>query len=306
MTKLLVMLTMDCETARQDVTPHAAAMSASGPQDYVESERSIRGFKAIADSRGYPLTMFAHPEVAAAHRELFLQLQSEGACLGLHLHPYKFGDGRYTQDLGLYTASMQREILGAATAAWATTMDQTPRYFRAGFFSANDNTFGALRGLGYRGGSLSNPGRVLPEHGSLWAGADPYPHRVHLSFRQLRGTSDFVEVPISADYQRPVAVGAAGEQGYEWLYTPAPYAHEQVVKDLVARAQADAPDLFPIVLDTHNDQDYFDSECVAHQNLDLILETIEQESAKAGLEPIGATVETVCELVRNGATNTRG
>ncbi|MCJ7736008.1 MAG: hypothetical protein MUQ10_01665 [Anaerolineae bacterium] len=272
----------------------------------MESERSIRGYKAIADAYGYPLTLFAHPEVAAAHRELLLELQSEGACLGLHLHPYKFADGRYTQDLGLYSASMQREILGAATAAWAITMDQAPHHFRAGFFSANDSTFGELRGLGFKGGSLSNPGRVLPEHGSLWAGADAYPHRSHLSFRQLPGKSDFIEVPVSVDYLRPVEMGAAGEQGYEWLYIPAHYHHEQVVKDLVARARADAPPLFPIVLDTHNDQDYFDSGTVARQNLDLILATLEQESAKVGLEPVGATVETVCELVRARAKNGLG
>jgi len=298
MTKLLVLLTMDCETARKDVTPHAAAMSASGPQDYAESERSIRGYQSIADEHGYPLTIFAHPEVAAAHRDLLLELQSAGACLGLHLHPYKFADGRYTEDLGLYSASKQREILGAATSAWALKMDQTPRYFRAGYFSANDTTFGELRGLGFKGGSLSIPGRVLPAHGSVWAGAELYPHRAHFSFRHLRGRSDFVEVPVSVDTFRPVEKGAAGEQGYEWLYVPAGYDHEQVVKDLLARALSDAPELFPIVLDTHNDQDFLDAGSAARKNLDLILETLEGESAKVGLEPVGATVETVCDLVR--------
>ena len=89
-----VVLTMDCETSQDDVTSHARRMSASGPADYRESAASIEGYCELAARYGYPVTLLAHPEVAAAHRGLLLQLQADGACLGLHVHPYKLAGGR--------------------------------------------------------------------------------------------------------------------------------------------------------------------------------------------------------------------
>jgi len=294
---LFVLLTMDCETAREDVTTHAARMSASGPWDYVESARSIRGFAARAEAHGFPVTYFVHPEVAVAHRELLLDLQNEGACLGLHLHPYKFGDGRYKHDLGAYTADEQREILRVAVAVWQDALGQVPRYFRAGYFSANDGTFAVLQELGFRGGSLSIPGRILPAHCSVWAGAEPYPHRAHLGFRQCRGTSAFVEVPVSVDFQRPVLVGSAGEVGYEWPYVPAAYNHREVVEHIVQRVASENASFGTIVLDTHNDQDYPDPEHHASANLELILSAIRTACEEMSLRPVGATLESMCRLV---------
>lgn len=294
---LFVLLTMDCETARKDVTAHAARMSPSGPWDYAESERSIRGFAARAKAHGFPVTYFVHPEVGFANRDLLLELQDQGACLGLHLHPYKLGDGRYEHDLGAYTAAEQRDILGAATAAWHEALGQEPRYFRAGYFSANDATFAVLRELGFRGGSLSIPGRILPAHCSVWAGAEPYAHRAHLGFRQQAGNSDFVEVPVSVDFLRPVQVGAAGEIGYEWPYVPARYQHREVVEHILQRAKSDAAPYGAIVLDTHNDQDYPDPGHPASLNLELILSNIRARCRELGLRPVGATVQAMCDRV---------
>lgn len=297
---LYILLTMDCETAKQEVTAHGTRMSASGPWDYEESERSIRGYASVAEAYGFPLTLFAHAEVAVANRELLLDLQSRGHCLGLHLHPYKFAGEGYLRDLGAYSAQEQREMLSAATEVWAGALGQKPLYFRAGYFSGNDNTFRVLQDLGFRGGSLSNPGRVLPEHCSVWAGASPYPHRANLDFRQNDGTSEFVEVPVAVDYQRPVQAGAAGEQGYEWPYVPAPYDHRAVVGHILERIKADDPGCGAVVLDTHNDQDYTDPEHPATVNLRLILDTIATLSARMDINATGATLESMCSLQSKG------
>ena len=48
-------------------------MSASGPSDYAESERSIRGYVEAVGTAGYPVTLLAHPEVAAAQPDLMQQ-----------------------------------------------------------------------------------------------------------------------------------------------------------------------------------------------------------------------------------------
>lgn len=295
---LFALLTMDCEPPHTEVTPHAARMSGSGPADYAKSERAIRGYAEAAGERGYPVTLFLHPEVATAHRELLLELQSRGACLGMHLHPYKLGKGEYGDDLGAYSASGQRDILKEAVRAWEKALGQEPRYFRPGYFSANDATFAVLLELGFRGGSLSNPGRVLPQHCSVWAGAEPYPHRAHLAFRQIKGDSDFIEIPVSADFERPVEVGDAHEQGYEWPYLASQrYDHRAVIADVVARVSRDAPRCGTIVTDVHNDQDFSPGAYPARTNLDLILESIEAAGDDSGLNVVPTTIDELCKIV---------
>lgn len=297
MQRVYVLLTMDCETPRADVTEHAALMSASGPADYTESDRAIRGYAETAAAWGYPVTLLAHPEVAAGNTRLLLNLQQHGACLGLHLHPYKMAGSRHFLDLGAYTAAEQTEILTQALERWHHALGQHPRYFRAGYFSASDVTFGVLSELGFRGGSLSNPGRVLPAHCSVWAGAEPYPHRAHTGFRLLSGESDFVEVPVSSAFGRPVARGHAGERGFEWPYIPHSYDHREVIRDLLRRFAADQPAVPVLVTDTHNDQDYTDPGHPARRNLEVILTSIRDLCAKMDMEPVGVTLDTTWGLV---------
>ena len=298
--KIYVMLTMDCESAKLDVTPYASRMSGSGPSDYRESERSIRGYVEMAASHGFPVTLFVHPEVAVGQPDLLLNLQQQGACLGLHLHPYKFAGGRYEYDLGAYPAAEQREILEDASDVWASALGQRPLYFRAGYFSANDSTFAVLAELGFKGGSLSNPGRVLPSHCSVWAGAAPYPHRAHPGFRLIEGDSDFVEVPVSVADGMPVAVGHAGEQGFAWPYIPHTYDHAQVIRNILDRFRTDRPPFAAIVTDTHNDQDYTDADHPARRNLDCILKSIRTFCDERRMQPVGIALDALCDLVRSG------
>lgn len=293
-----IMFTMDCEPAHSDVTPYARQMSGSGPSDYEESASSIQAFVNSVQARGYPVTLFLHPKVAVQHTQLCLDLQAQGACLGLHLHPYKFHDGSYRYDLGAYTRREQQEMLEQAVEAWEAALGERPLYFRGGYFSANDHTFSALLALGFRGGSLSCPGRVLPQHFSVWAGAEHYPHRAHLAFRQRKGSSTFVEVPVSVDLERPVKMGAAGEHGYEWPYIPAPqYDHAQVTRNILNRFQRDDAPYGTLVMDTHNDQDYADPHHPASRNLKLILDTIDATCTELEQKPTGTTLADLCDLV---------
>ena len=292
-----VLLTMDCETARCDVVPYGLEMSSSGPADYEESARSIRGYVEFAGARGYPVTLLAHPEVAIENRELLLELKRAGTCLGLHVHPYKLRGRKYRYDLGAYPASSQREILAAAMACWGSAIGTEPLYFRGGYFSANDSTFGVLEELGFVGGSLSNPGRVLPDHCSVWSGAEPYPHKAHTGFRQVRGESDFVNVPVSGAFNRPVTRGHAGEKGFEWSYIPHAYDHKEVIRDVLERFRVDCPNFGTIVTDTHNDQDYSDPNHPSSQNLSLILESITEHCNMLDLTPVGITLDKLCDLV---------
>lgn len=296
--RVFVVTSMDCEPARIDVSDHGWRMSGSGPADYQESARSIRGYAAIAGEVGFPLSLFVHPQVAAGHPELLLELESTGACLGLHLHPYKFTSVPYQHDLGYYSATDQRRMIDDAANAWRASLGRRPRYFRGGVFSANDCTFGVLEDLGFKGGSVSIPGRVLPGAYAVWAGAEPYPHRAHRNFRQVRGDSDFIEVPIAVATSRPTVKGDRGEQGFEWPYVPSKqYDHPAVIRSILARFRADGNPYPTIVLNTHNDMPYGDPEWYATKNLRTILNNIVSTCEDLGQEPVGATIEAVCEAV---------
>ena len=297
-----MLLTMDCETARSDLTPDAIRMSDSGPADYRESARSIRGYAETGATYGYPVTLLAHPEVAVENADLLLDLRNRGACLGLHVHPYKLRHRKYRHDLGAYSARDQSRIIKGAMQEWESALGRPPRYFRAGYFSANDQTFGVLSDLGFAGGSLSNPGRVLPAHHSVWAGAEPYPHRAHRECRLNAGDSDFINVPVSVDFGRPVRRGHAGEQGYEWSYVPHPYDHVAVIQNVLERFVVDEPRFPVIVTDSHNDQEYRDPDHPARLNLELILRTIMDTCCRMGLRPEGITLDALCRLVGEDAS----
>ena len=305
--RLSVILTMDCEPALFECSPLAVSLSGSGPATYEEGERSIRGYVESAARNGYPVTLFAHPEVAVAQSSLLLELQSAGNCLGMHLHPYKFDDKRYPDDLGAFSGDQQRELVSDATEVWSNALGQHPRFFRGGVFSANDDTFRVLHQLGFEGGSVSCPGRVLPQAKAVWAGTQLYPHRANLSFRMIDGTSDFVEVPISVDTKRPMTTrdhtshrGDRHEAGFEWPYIPSRrYDHEAVVDGVLRRSVADNSTFPTYVTNTHQDQDYMDPLHPATMNLSTIFQALRKTADDLAIELVGRTVSDMCDQVRD-------
>jgi hypothetical protein len=62
LSEVFVCVTIDCERVRTELTPHASRMSPSGPANYSEGERSIRGYVNIAKEYEFPTTLFVHPE----------------------------------------------------------------------------------------------------------------------------------------------------------------------------------------------------------------------------------------------------
>ena len=294
-----VILTMDCEPALFECSPLAIKLSGSGPATYEAGESSIRGYVEAADKEGFPVTLFAHPEVAVAQPSLLLELQDAGACLGMHLHPYKFDDARYPRDLGSFTAEQQSGLISAASKVWSDSLGQHPRFFRGGVFSASDATFGVLLELGFEGGSVSCPGRVLPEAMAIWAGAELYPHRANLSFRHIEGDSHFVEVPISVDTSRPMERGDRREPGFEWPYVPSRrYDHSAVARNVIARSIDDGAAYPTYVTNTHQDQDYADPNHPASVNLQTIFRTLRDSASEHGIGLEGATVADMCDRVR--------
>ena len=123
MKEIFVLVTMDVEKA----LPADRPASTTGPRNYEESAVFIEAYVERAKSHGFPVSFMIHPEVTHEHKELFNQLEEDGACLGLHLHPWKFLDGRYKAHFGGLTRDEQRDILGKAMAMWSEypTIDLT-------------------------------------------------------------------------------------------------------------------------------------------------------------------------------------
>lgn len=293
MAELLVVVTMDCE--RPNETGDARV---TGPADWAASARFIEAYAAIALAHGFPVSFFLHPELARPHRDLFLGLETAGCAIdGLHLHPWKYAPDRCRAHFGHLGAGAQRDILTAAIAEYADGLGRRPRHFRPGTFSASDATFGILHELGFEGGSVSVPGRVFADLGAVWAGCPPDPHLADAAFRLRPGLLPFANMPLSVDLSRTLARGGRrwhpdlrpDQDVDDW-----PGLVERVIGQIAGRAPA-----VPVVnIVTHNDHDYTDPADPVREAFAASLGLIEAAAARRGLACRGATIATVCALVR--------
>jgi hypothetical protein len=291
MKPMQILITMDVEVPRQEA-------GASGPPDWETSQRYIRAYADLAYEAGFPVSFFIHPEAALRHRDLFEELRvTRQACIeGLHLHPWKFTDRHYQYHLGGMTADEQRQIISEAIALWQQAFGRRPIYFRPGTFSANDATFGVLVELGFQGGSVSAPGRVMPDLNAVWVGAPRDPHRPHHAMRLLQGSLPFANLPLSHDYARRVEQGCRSfhpdlrpcrDDGDMGLLV------RQVMRQTIER---DAP-VQIMHMDTHNDHDYTDPSDAVRQRYCALLAELHAAGRELGVDVRGATIEGITREV---------
>ena len=302
MKEIRIVVTMDCEptTATNDV-------SASGPGDWVLGERAVRGYWEIAQAQGYPVTFFVHPETAVAQAPMFNELAGKGACLGLHMHPWKYSlwkhaGKRFMAHYGGLPETEQRELLEEACRIWRDAMGFPPLYFRPGTFSANDAIFKVLAECGFRGGSCSAPGRVLPEFRAIWTGTEPDPHRANAEFRQAHGDLDFAEMPLSADFSA-LLQGRAGRRMHADLRPDTDWeaqygvSYKTIARNIVAQVVERNAAVPVINLMTHNHYDYRDGSAAATRRLHVIFRELGAACAAAGMQAVGATLADVADAV---------
>lgn len=297
-----VVLTMDCEPTTSTSDP-----TASGPRDWAQGERAIRGYVEIGRKYGFPVSFFIHPETAIAQRELFKELESEGACLGLHVHPWKYslwrhGGKRYFNHYGNLSDAEQLCLLTETSALWQDALGRHPLYFRSGTFSANDSIFRVLHQAGFRGGSCSAPGRVVREMQAIWTATEPDPHRGHSHFRQLRGDLDFANVPLTMDFSRLLA--ATNERRMyadlrpdtDW---PGQYGiqYHEIATNIVAQVKARNPAVPTIAIITHNHFEFGDPRGTQTQRLHAALEGLQSACAAQRITPIGARLDEIVDQV---------
>lgn len=289
-----IVITMDCEPIR---SAQGATQATSGPFSYAESESSIRAYARLAGERGFPVSFFIHPETALAHPEPFLEMEEKGACLGLHIHPYKIENTRFRNHFGALSASDQTDLLSESAVRWEQALGVRPRYFRPGTFSANDATGEVLARLGFRGGSLSCPGRMFPDLYAVWSGAPPDPHYLHSSFRLMPGDLDFVNVPLTVDFSRLETVD--GRSFYRDLrpdYLEADYA--TLADNIVGQVLERDPVVPVVLLVTHNDHRFENPDDRGRKNLATVFQALATACEKHRVQPVGSTIAGICDLYR--------
>jgi len=291
MKEIYVVVTMDCE--RPNTETH---ISGSGPPDYERAEAWTRAYVEIANRYNFPVTFFIHPEMALAQTAMFDELESAGACLGLHVHPWRFGDGRYKAELGGLLEAQARAVLSEATALWQHALGKRPLYFRPGAISANDRTYQILIDLGFRGGSVSMPGRVYPDIHAIWSGAVPDPHRAHPFFRQLEGNLEFANMPMSADMSKIIVKNG------RWFHLDlrpdfVDADFETIAQNIVNQVKSRNPAVPVINMVTHNDHDFTDPNDPVGRNFERVLKAIIAACEAAEVRPLGTTIDKVCDLV---------
>jgi hypothetical protein len=297
-----VFMTMDCEPTTATTHPEA-----TGPRDWAHGERAVRGWWKLAQEHGYPVTFFIHPETAIGQAKLWRELEAEGACLGLHMHPWKYsmwkhGGKRYLAHYGGLSAEEQHALLTEAGDLWADAIGHKPLWFRPGTYSANDAIFAVLSSLGYAGGSCSAPGRVLPEMQAIWTGAELDPHRANAVFRQTAGDLDFVNVPQSMDMSR-LLEGRIGRRMYADLRPdvdwPGQYgaAWSTIATNILAQTMARNPAVGTIGIQTHNHYEYLDPGSPQVHRLRAMVGEVQKACAAAGVTPIGSTLADIAKAV---------
>jgi peptidoglycan/xylan/chitin deacetylase (PgdA/CDA1 family) len=196
---LYVLFTMDVEC------PGEGSKDA-GFTDWELGERAIRGYAQVLARVGWPVTYFVVAGAARKYAALLREIESGGAELGLHIHPQDLG---YEGQLGAYDCDEQLEIIEKATELWAEAIGHRPTSFRPGNFSTNDATFPALETLGFTRGSCSAPERKMVPLCSVWTGAPMDAHFTHKANRLLPGDMNFLEVPVTVDWESMIWGGKA-------------------------------------------------------------------------------------------------
>lgn len=302
MKEIKIVVTMDCEPTTATSHP-----TATGPHSWELGERAIEGYADVLSSYGFPTTFFIHPEAAQAQSEIFKQLREGGACLGLHMHPWKYSlwrhaGKRFLAHYGELSENEQRELLSESSALWQDAFGHRPNYFRPGTFSANDSIFKILAELGFTGGSCSIPGRMMPEMRAIWTGAEPDPHRTNAKFRQVPGPLDFVNVPVSTDFSI-LLEGRVGRRLHPDLRPDTDWeaqygiTYDTIARNLIGQLKARNPAVPVITFISHNHFDYRDVADPARIRLKQSLDALCAACDTAGITPVGATLEDIVNEV---------
>jgi len=285
--RLFVSWTMDCE-------PIAPEVPTGGPADWALSERAMRGYVSALADRGHRATLFLIPRTGEMQAQIVAELRAQGAEAGMHMHPQTI-DYAVDAHLGALPADRQRELLQSGRDRLAAALGDPPCAFRPGCFSASDATFGILAELGFTHGSVSLPGRHLPDYAARWVDAEPFAHWASADDRLAAGDLPFLELPTTVELGDVAGPrGGTGDARHLRLERP---EIERWAPDLIRRSLRRQIErdwwLKSIVVMTHNTREYGDPAEPARRGLEAVADAIRAAAGEFGLTVVPATLAQI-------------
>ena len=274
---LYVLFTMNCE-------PPKSRTAKSGPDSWEMSARSIEGFCIRLGRAGYRPSLFSSLACVEEQTPLLEDVTKRGGEIGLFLHPPQIGDGRFKRHLGQYSADDQRSLIDHHAERFADYLGSRPRSFRSGHFSANNDTFRILFDLGFRQGSLSEPGRVLPNREAVWTNAPLNPHYVNQDQKIETGELPFLELPVTTDPEMEIARGVPYTLQIEAGTVEA--FHRPILDAYFERMARQPKPFLNLVFYTCNSIDYYQEDNQHARTLELLLDELALLSERFTLMPV--------------------
>jgi len=287
---LYVNWTMDCEPI-EGFTP------TGGPKDWELSARAMGGYVRALSDRGHRVTLFLMPKTAEVQAGLLEILRDEGAEIGMHCHPQSRDLG-YGGHLGELCADAQYDVLRTSRDRIANAVGEAPVAFRPGCFSGTDATYPALCKLGFTHGSVSLPGRQLPEVAAMWGRAVPFAHWASAESRLASGDLPFLEMPTAIDLDDLIpADDEARDARHLRLERPGilDWGPDIIRRHLQRQIDEDWW-LKTLVVMTHNTREYDDPDNEFRRNLEGIADAIEQAAAELGLTLVHGTLAEIHQI----------
>jgi hypothetical protein len=274
---LHILMTLNCD-------PPGSKGSIESPRTWELSSRAIEGFSTRVIRAGYVPTLFVAPQCVEEHDPLLEELARRGAEIGLYLHPPQIGDGRFGKSLGQYNADDQRALIDYGAERFADVLGSRPRSFRSGHFSASDVTYRQLFELGFRQGSLAEPGRQVAIREAVWLGKPHDPHYVDPDQKLQAGTMPFLEVPITTDLEGEVAHGVPFTLQID--AGPINTLLQPTIERSLARMQREDVAFRVLCFYTSNRFDYYDETNPQTQKLEALLDELEALDEQYELIPL--------------------
>lgn len=277
---LHVLFTINCE-------PPKSRFLKTGPESWEMSARSIEGFCIRLGRAGHRATLLSSLACVEEQTPLMEDVIKRGNEVGLFLHPPQIGDGRFKRYLGQYNADDQRSLIDHHAERFADHLGTRPRSFRGGHFSANNETYRVLFDLGFRQGSLSEPGRNLPNRAAVWIDAPTKPHYVSREQHHTPGDLPFLELPVTTDPDIEIARGVPYVLQIEAGTLEA--LHRPIIESYLERMAAEVSPFYILTFYTCNSIDFYNEENAHARTLELILDEIERLSERFKIVPVTMT-----------------
>jgi hypothetical protein len=282
--RLYFVFKVDCEPLK------AQSPACGGPDSWEVSERIVHGIREIVEREGLRRALIFNltPEAAQAHAPLWRAWHDEGIQFGIQPNVPGFRYPTYTQDLGQYDATMQRQIIAEASEDFQNALGVSTDTYSACCGSKSPATWRLLYEAGYRQTFSPVPGRYFADRPDrCTTGVFPYPHWANARHHLIAGTLPLCVVPHTGALAggrdaRPLDLRAEAPVDEE---THAAF-REIVDTHIELSGLVDAP-VRAIVGNTHN------TGRVHMENVAFVAKYVKEAASRAGLELIPATMPDV-------------